>query len=78
MRELFEKYILRSREDMRGYIIDDTDRLTEEQQDELERMVLRYDAEGCDDPLAFALNEIYRKIGDLPEYDEDDCDLLEE
>ena len=78
MREVFEKYILRSCEDMRGYIQDDTDSLTEEQQDELERLMLQYDAEGCEDPLAFALSEIYRRIGSIPEYDEDDCELLED
>ena len=78
MRNIFRQFILRSREDMRGYIQNDAESLTEAQQDELERLLLQYDAEGCEDPLAFALNEIYRRIGDLPAYDEEDCDLLEE
>ena len=51
MREIFEVFLLRSREDMRGYIQNDTEALTEAQQDELEELLQKYDAEGCPDPL---------------------------
>lgn len=62
MREFFSKYILRSREDMRGYIQNDVEALSEEQLDSLEILVLKYDAEGCSDPLAWGLSEIYKDI----------------
>lgn len=52
MREFSSKYILRSREDMRGYIQNDVEALSEEQLDSLEILVLKYDAEGCPNPLA--------------------------
>ena len=67
MRDIFRQFILRSREDMRGYIQNDVEMLTEKQQDALEELALRYDAEGCPDPLAAALSEIYRDIDALPE-----------
>ena len=62
MREIFQKYILRSQEDMQGYIQNDAESLTEKQQDELEALILKYDEDGCPDPLAWALRDIYKGI----------------
>ncbi len=62
MREFFNGYLCRSQEDMRGYIQNDVEALSESRLDELEKLVLQYDAQGCSDPLAWALSDIYGEL----------------